>query len=103
MLLIPETHVRSQAIPFEEVYDASESLTSKSDMPRLSAVDIAENDIILVEAVFTRWKKPADKKKKSWPAWDVGFELQAISLIYSPPQPVQDSANPVLGGPVFNL
>lgn len=73
-------------------------------MPRLSAVDVAEEDIILVEASFTRWKKPNDKNKKNWPAWDVGFELQAMSLIHRAPDINQnDPVQPAAGGPVFNL
>lgn len=93
-----------QAVAFEEVFDATETLTVKSAMPRISAADIAEGDIVLVEAMLTRWKKPADKKKKGWPAWDVGFELQAVSLIYKAPAVVDAGAPvPVPDVPMFNL
>ncbi|EIW54754.1 uncharacterized protein TRAVEDRAFT_50892 [Trametes versicolor FP-101664 SS1] len=94
----------AHAVAFEEVFDATETLTVKSAMPRISAADIAEGDIVLVEAMLTRWKKPADKKKKGWPAWDVGFELQAVSLIYKAPAVVDaGAAVPVPDVPMFNL
>lgn len=52
-------------------------------MPRISAADIDTDDIVVLECNFTRWKKPAEAKKKGWTTWDVGFELISISHVYS--------------------
>ncbi|KAI0355687.1 hypothetical protein OH77DRAFT_1436778 [Trametes cingulata] len=83
-----------QAVPFEEVYDASERLTSKSTMPRISAAEIADNDIVVVECHFTRWKKAAEGKRKLWSSWDVGFDLVSISILYSSPPPLEPASPP---------
>ncbi|OJT12392.1 hypothetical protein TRAPUB_11061 [Trametes pubescens] len=80
----------SQAVPFEEVYDATEQFTAKSVMPRLRAADIAEEDLVVVECNLTRWKKQAEMKKKMWTAWDVGFELISIAVLYAEPTNTPD-------------
>lgn len=73
-------------------------------MPKLSAADLAENDIVVVEAAFTRWKKATDKKKKTWPSWDVSFELQSIALLHSPPPELEPAVVPTAAaGPVFAI
>lgn len=89
LLLVPPSKLANavsfQVVPFEEVYDATHEFTSKSAMPQLRAADIAEDDIIIVECNFTRWKKPGENKKKLWASWDVGFELISISVLYAEP------------------
>lgn len=51
-------------------------------MALLPASYIGRNDLVLVEAYFNRWKTAKDKKnRKAWTLWDVGFELQCISLL----------------------
>lgn len=51
-------------------------------MALLPASYIGRNDLVLVEAYFNRWRTAKGKKnKKSLTLWDVGFELQCISLV----------------------
>ncbi|KAI0643088.1 hypothetical protein C8Q79DRAFT_205821 [Trametes meyenii] len=92
----------ARTIPFEEVYNATDILTAKHLMPRITAADIASGDYVLVEALFTRWRRPAENKKKAWVTWDVGFELQSISLLHAP-EPAADGAVAAAAGPTFEL
>ncbi|KAI0640758.1 hypothetical protein C8Q79DRAFT_994759 [Trametes meyenii] len=78
----------AHAVPFEEVYDATAEFRMRPAMPRLTAADLAEDDILVVECTLTRWKKPADVRRKQWTTWNVGFELQSISLLHASPGPV---------------
>ncbi|KAI9059286.1 hypothetical protein FKP32DRAFT_1680100 [Trametes sanguinea] len=81
---------------FMNVYDATDKLSAKANMPQLSAVDVVKNDIVLVECHFTRWKPAGESKgKKSWNVFDVGFELLSISLLYSAPDGVEDDEEPL--------
>lgn len=78
------------------MYDATTTLREKNLMTRLTAADISTDDVVLMECQFTRWKKPGDAKKKMWVSWDVGFELNSISLLYA--SPVRDGADPANAG-----
>ncbi|KAI0675197.1 hypothetical protein C8Q78DRAFT_988915 [Trametes maxima] len=86
----------AQAVPFEEVYDATAEFRMRPAMPRLTPADLAENDILVVECTLTRWKKPADMRKKQWTSWSVGFELQSIALLYAAPPPADANATPAV-------
>lgn len=89
-------------MPFEEVYDATEEFTGKHLMPRLRAADLAEDDIVVVEANFTRWRKPGETKKKMWTAWDVGFELISISVLHTEPNTAPEDV-PAAANAIFRI
>ncbi|OJT04375.1 hypothetical protein TRAPUB_4918 [Trametes pubescens] len=78
----------NQARPFEEVYDGTGTFREKTAMTRLSAADVFEDDIVVVECNFTRWRKNTEGKKKHWSTWDVGFEMISIATLFSNPNPV---------------
>ncbi|TFK79954.1 hypothetical protein K466DRAFT_569935 [Polyporus arcularius HHB13444] len=66
-------------VPFKNVFDARDGILAKTEDRRLNAVDFTDNDVIVVEAEFTRWKKTGSS---GWSAFDVGFELAAIFLLW---------------------
>ncbi len=60
-------------------------------MTTLNATQIDKHDLVLVEANLTRWKTAKDKKtRRGWSLWDVGFELQAVSLLFAAPAGTAD-------------
>ena len=69
-------------------------------MPLLSPAYIGPNDLVLVEAFLGCWKTAKDKKnRRAWSLWDVGFELQCISLLFDSPPGVSDD-EPVLNADI---
>lgn len=75
--------------PFTHVFDATEILTSKAAMVRLSAADLATGDIVLLEATLTRWRTgDSTSSRRSWASWATGYELKTISLLLSAPEDV---------------
>ena len=56
-------------------------------MSRLSAHELNLGDIVLVEAALYRWK--TSTVKYTWTEWNVGFELQSISLLAAAPRAFQ--------------
>lgn len=66
---------------FDAVYDATEVLTTKNEMPVLPVSEIKKDDLVLVETKITRYHtKDADNK---WSLQRVQMELLAISLLHS--------------------
>ncbi|KAI0686394.1 hypothetical protein C8T65DRAFT_747417 [Cerioporus squamosus] len=66
-------------LPFKNVFDARDGVLAKTDDRRINAVDFTDNDVIAVDAEFTRWKKP---RATNWTEFGVGFELAAIYLLW---------------------
>ncbi len=86
-----------QILPFNAIYDARECFRPKRDMPAISAQAIGKGDLVLVEALVSRWKTSKDKKnRKGWSLWDVGFELQAVSHLFDAPEGYEAEDVPVI-------
>ncbi len=68
-----------QVVPFKNVFDARDGVLAKTEDRRINAVDFTDNDVIVVEAELTRWKKSGSS---GWSAFDVGFDLAAIFLLW---------------------
>lgn len=74
-----------EAVVFQPVYDATAGLLAKNLLPRITPSDFANNDIVIIECNFTRWRKPGEAKKRTWSTWDVGFDVQNITLLHVSP------------------
>ncbi|RDX56125.1 hypothetical protein OH76DRAFT_1414566 [Lentinus brumalis] len=73
------SHQRLQVLPFKNVFDARDGVLAKTEDRRLNAVDFTDNDVIAVDAEFTRWRKT---RATTWSEFTVGFELSTIYLLW---------------------
>ncbi|RDX39874.1 hypothetical protein OH76DRAFT_1424042, partial [Lentinus brumalis] len=69
-------------VPFANVFNARDGVLARTDDRRINAVDFADNDIVAIDAELTRWRKP---RASGWTEFDVGFELNAIYLLWDAP------------------
>lgn len=67
---------------FDDVYDAREVFTSKSEMPYYSVTNLKKNDLVLLETKLTKYHVQGTDKMK-WNHQYVQFEMLVISLLYS--------------------
>ncbi len=66
-------------------------------MPLLDASQLGRGDLVLVEVFVNRYKTAKDKKnRKTWTLWDVGLELQSVSLLFEAPAGLDEEDIPTV-------
>lgn len=90
---------------FQNVYDAQERYRKKELMQKLFPGDLRAGDIVLLELSVKRYfdKNTAGRfefgRKREWHNWEVGFTMEAISLLhkgsehYTPPGPPSEDVD----------
>lgn len=86
---------------FEQCFDALKALKPYNAMEKCLKASIGINDVVQLEVHITRWQ--CDRQGKTaynvgWDLYRVGFELVAVSLLFSgpdapPPSFVTNTAN----------
>ncbi|KAI9060908.1 hypothetical protein FKP32DRAFT_1605164 [Trametes sanguinea] len=74
---------------FERIYDATNGFGRKSTLPQMYPADIANGDIVLVEAALIRYK--TGNVKTRWESWNVSFELQSVCILAQGPRDEQET------------
>ena len=86
-------------MPFTEVYDAVSHFSSKDVLNKISASELGQGDIVVLECRFKRWHSPASSSQGTWVKWGAGFDLLAVFLLHSHPETDDDPEDPPV--PVF--
>lgn len=74
---------RTQAYPFDRIYNATEKFKAKSLMTKILPHRVGNGDFVLVEGFVNRYKTNNDGK--GWTSWNVTLELNDLSVVYEAP------------------
>ena len=70
------------------MYDATKGTADKNVMPKVTVDDLQQDDILLLECNFKRFRPPGTPGR-GWTTFQVGFELLTIYILRSEDEPLR--------------